>query len=122
DTGAWRPAILGLPAFALVGGALTLERAGAWPRLHFAERVGDWSYSLYLLQGLALKAVAAPLAAHPWLGVPLGILAGGALAYLSYRFFERPMAHFLRQLLPVWQTPLHGGVAEDGIRRREIRA
>lgn len=122
DPGAWRPLILGLPAFAMVSGALALERARAWPRLRPMELIGDWSYSLYLLHGLALRAVDKSLVMHPWAAVPLGILSSLGLAYLSYRFFERPVARFLRQLLPPWQLPARGEAREDGIRGREIGA
>ncbi|HVJ42080.1 MAG TPA: acyltransferase [Dongiaceae bacterium] len=116
DTGAWRPIILGLPAFALVSGALALERANAWPNLRPLERIGDWSYSLYLLHGLAMKAVEKPLASLPlaalsWLAVPLGILASLALAYASYRFFERPVGRSLRHLLHRRPPAVRNGVA-----------
>lgn len=131
DTGNWRPIILGLPAFALVSGALAMERGTAidpaavdpaaghskrtWRYLRPLELIGDWSYSLYLLHGLALKAVEKPLVALPWLGVPLGILASLALAYASYRFFERPVGRALRRLLHRRSVP-----AQPVIISREI--
>ena len=116
DTGVWRPLALGLPAFALVSGGLALERSGVWPKLRPLELVGDWSYSLYLLHGLALKAVEKPLGAHPWLAVPLGIAASIALAYVSYRFFEKPVARFLRELFLYRRKH----AVADGIAGREI--
>jgi exopolysaccharide production protein ExoZ len=118
DTGAWRPLVLGVPAFALVSGGLALERAGGWPKLRPLELVGDWSYSLYLLHGLALKAVEKPLATQPWLAAPLAILASIALAYASYRCFERPVARLLRDLFLYRRRP----AVPEGIAGREIGA
>lgn len=118
DTGAWRPLALGVPAFALVSGGLALERAAAWPKMRPLELIGDWSYSLYLLHGLALKAVEKPFGTQPWLAVPLGIFASIALAYASYRCFERPVARLLRDLF------LHRRrhAVPDGITGRQIGA
>jgi len=118
DTGGWRPLALGLPALALVSGGLALERAAAWPKLRPLELVGDWSYSLYLLHGLALKAVEKPLGAHPWLAAPVGIVASIALAYVSYRFFEKPVARFLRDLF----LYRRGHTVPEGIAGRKIGA
>ena len=93
-----RVAILGVPAVLVVLGALSLERAGYWPRLRFLEAIGDASYSLYLLHGFAVAFC------HKFLHLPVPLMAvviaassiTGAL--LSYRLFERPMARLLRNV------------------------
>ncbi|NML17775.1 acyltransferase family protein [Azohydromonas caseinilytica] len=109
----------GLPAAALLAAALWLERHGVTLSLgrvgQALARLGDWSYSLYLMHPFALLATVKAwerLALHqqlPWwmLGalLPLGSLL---LAALSYRFIEQPL---LRRLRP---APL--------VRRVEARA
>jgi exopolysaccharide production protein ExoZ len=68
DPGNWRLLVWGLPAAAIVGGALSLEAAGWWPRLPWLERLGDASYALYLSHrlsmagGMALVGVTTPAA------------------------------------------------------------
>lgn len=76
----WRLLSAGVPALLLVAGAVAIERGGAWPRLLWPERLGDASYSLYLLHGLVIAA------GHKLLGqgafAQAGILAGAMLASL----------------------------------------
>ena len=91
-----RLTIFGFPAILVVLGALSLERAGHWPRLKFLEAIGDASYSLYLLHGFAVAFF------HKFLHLPAPLMAVVILvssligALLSYRFFERPVGRMLR--------------------------
>lgn len=104
DEGIMRIIILGLPAVALVAGALTLERAGSWPRIWLLEAAGDASYSLYLLHGIIIAFVTRFLYLPPVIGDLVGIALSLAAALISYRLFERPVAHFLRHLARLWLT------------------
>jgi exopolysaccharide production protein ExoZ len=90
---------LGVPALAIVAGAVSLERVQAWPRLPFLERLGDASYSLYLLHGIVIAFVH-KVVSVPVLNTTLALLLSFAAAFLSYRYFERPIARALRPLLP----------------------
>lgn len=99
----------GLPSILIVAGALAIERAGrtpSWPLLH---RVGDASYSLYLIHPLALSALsqawrkaglggtAAGMAAFCLVAVAVSALAGLA----CHRLVERPLGQRLaRRRLP----------------------
>ncbi len=84
----------GLPALLIVWGALSLEGAGRLPLFAPLKLLGDASYSLYLIHGLALSlafkliggwGLPAPLAVA--LATPFGVLAGLA----CYRLLERPL-------------------------------
>jgi exopolysaccharide production protein ExoZ len=88
----------GLPALAIVAGAVSLERVQAWPSLPFLERIGDASYSLYLLHGIVIAFVH-KMVKVPILGTTLALLLSFVAAFLSYRYFERPIARALRSLV-----------------------
>ncbi len=86
----------GVPAFLLVAGCVSLERAGSWPGrlLRPLESVGDASYSLYLWHGLVIAI------GHRLLGssVPVNILlviASLVVAVLSFRVIEQPVGRWL---------------------------
>ena len=104
DQTVYRPIDLGIPACALVSGALALERTKQWPRLKFLEGVGDASYSLYLSQGLVIafdrKFLHPPTVLH----LPLVIGLSLAVATTCYRLFELPVARLLRRLVAAPQT------------------
>jgi exopolysaccharide production protein ExoZ len=100
DFGHWRVLALGLPALLLVSGAVALDRAGCWPSIRPLELIGDCSYSLYLLHGIAIKLVEKFVRPDSVTAVLLGLIASLLAAYLSYRYFELPVAHALRRLLP----------------------
>jgi exopolysaccharide production protein ExoZ len=100
DVDAWRVITWGLPALALVAGAVTLERNGPVPALPAARALGDASYSLYLVHGLAISAAARLLQAlhlgSPvllfWASIAAGVVAGLA----AYRLVERPLMALFR--------------------------
>ncbi|MGA0602773.1 acyltransferase family protein [Caulobacter sp. KR2-114] len=108
-----RPLLWGLPAAALVLGALALEAAGRTPRLPWLKRLGDASYSIYLGHAPATAVVAHTLGTdRPWLFIPAA-LAASILAGLAGRaLLEKPLLRLLRgaagagELRPVpgWQA------------------
>jgi exopolysaccharide production protein ExoZ len=96
---AWRVLQWGLPAVAIVTGAVMLERAGKvgyWRAPHF---LGDASYSLYLVHGFAVSAafklagkLQLPLALTVTLAVVAGLLAGMA----TYKLVEQPLLRLMK--------------------------
>jgi exopolysaccharide production protein ExoZ len=92
---AWRVAIWGGPALAIVVGALAIERAGEVGELPWLRFLGDASYSIYLLHTLALSGVAKLVHAPVALilgGLVFGVLAGS----VSYLLIEKPSLALLR--------------------------
>ena len=98
---------LGIPATAIVAGALALERAGHVPEVRWLHRLGDVSYSLYLSHPLVLSAVS-----QAWRRVvpaetplPLMLLGFSLIAVLAtivgafavYRLLERPLIGVFRR-------------------------
>jgi exopolysaccharide production protein ExoZ len=97
--------IWGLPALALVTGAVCLERAGAVPRWRPLGLLGDASYSLYLVHGLAISAVVRILTqvglAHPAVILTCGILAGLVAGIVVYRLVEKPLMGLFKPRLKI---------------------
>ena len=90
-----RALIWGVPAFLLVAGAVSLERAGPIPALPPLRALGDASYSLYLVHGLAISAAfrllqKAGVTATPVL-VAVAIIAGVAAGLAAYLLVEKPL-------------------------------
>jgi peptidoglycan/LPS O-acetylase OafA/YrhL len=90
----------GLPFACLVLGVLALERAEKLPRRPWMEKVGDWSYSIYLLHVLLLNAIfrfatelipALATTAGSFLLTACGIVAVLLCGWASYRFLEKPV-------------------------------
>jgi exopolysaccharide production protein ExoZ len=100
--------VFGLPAAAIVMGALILERSGAigvYPRLLL---IGDASYSLYLVQIFPIAILRAvwhrfELPSQGWLGaisfVTLSLLGAVLAALISYFAIEKPSLRVLRKRL-----------------------
>ncbi len=99
----WRGAMWGVPALAVVAGAVALE--GRWgersPR--WALELGDASYSIYLIHTFVLPVVGLWLMrwSHGWPGeiavAMLVVLTLSALAgELTYRVFELPMLRWFK--------------------------
>ena len=86
----WGPA-----ATLFVGGATFLGKSGCWPRLEFPERLGDWSYALYLTHTLALpvlnRALVRFISAEHWIFVPLVVALCVAISAAFYYMIEKPM-------------------------------
>ena len=99
----WRGFEWGLPATAVVAGALILERRWGAGSPRWMLELGDASYSIYLIHTFALP-VAGILFSHvaaPWAGnlalalgfaVPLSTAAGEA----AYRLIERPITAWFK--------------------------
>ena len=94
----------GLPGAALVGAAVfhRPRKSGAVRR--FLERLGDASYSIYLIHYLVFVLVAHLLRHHLTAIPPLGyaallLAASVGAAMITYRYFERPVTRSLQRLL-----------------------
>jgi exopolysaccharide production protein ExoZ len=115
----------GLPALLIVAGAVSIHRAGLvrdWPVLKF---LGDASYSIYLVHGLALSLAARILAIIGIDGAPIlfiaGIVGGLGIGSGCYLFVERPMLRFFhrsqrkrREGTPLRQDPFPSTLASAG--------
>jgi exopolysaccharide production protein ExoZ len=107
-----RLAVFGLPAAAIVVGALALERRGAIGRHPLLLMVGDASYSLYLVQILPIAllrflwhSLKLPVHGWPWaiLFVASCMIGAVLAALVSYKMIERPSLRWLRQVLTARQ-------------------
>jgi exopolysaccharide production protein ExoZ len=90
-----RVLVWGLPSLALVAGAVSLEQAGLLPRWWPLRELGDASYSVYLIHGLAVSA-AWRLMQMAGLATPVpvflaSIAAGVTAGLLAYQLFEKPL-------------------------------
>jgi exopolysaccharide production protein ExoZ len=87
---------LGAPSLLLVSGAVIMERAGCWPRISILERIGDASYSFYLLHGIVIAVLHRILSLSPIsmtiLAVSLSVMSSIAV----HRLFELPTMRFFR--------------------------
>jgi exopolysaccharide production protein ExoZ len=92
----------GLPALAVVAGAVAIDRVGAWPArlLRPLASIGDASYSLYLTHGLVIAFVG-KLLKHEGtiLFAAIAMAASILVAFASYYLFELPSMRVLRPLL-----------------------
>jgi peptidoglycan/LPS O-acetylase OafA/YrhL len=103
---AYRPFSWGIPSALLVYGLLCLERAKRLRFPQFLVRLGDASYSLYLVHWFVLPPVGRAWA-KSGLGshaagdvlVLLGIAASVAAALVVYRYLEDPLIRGARRLL-----------------------
>ena len=108
-----RPFVLGIPALMTVAGTLALEGAMAGAAFRPLRRLGDASYSLYLIHPLAIAAAAVlwaraglPAGAHPaaMLFVLVAAAASIVAALLCHRYVEAPLLAALpaaRRRIPV---------------------
>ncbi|QDZ07638.1 acyltransferase [Sphingomonas panacisoli] len=103
----WFPLTLALAPFSalLVAGALTLERQISAPVTHLLARLGDSSYTLYLLHILVIDLLLeiSPVAAFgrhsnasALLAVPFAV-AATALAVVGHRVVELPLLRWFRR-------------------------
>jgi peptidoglycan/LPS O-acetylase OafA/YrhL len=88
----------GIPSAMIVGGCIFA------PSLRFStlEKIGDWSYSLYLSHPIVLSAVCQLWRAfQPWLPIALfplaAVLSCVAVAAAMYHSFERPVTQALKR-------------------------
>ena len=89
----------GIPAFLVVSGAVTLERARAIPQWPPLRALGDASFSLYLLHGLAISATVRLLQAmdlaSPTIIWVAGLAASLCVGLIAYQIVEKPLARKL---------------------------
>jgi exopolysaccharide production protein ExoZ len=90
----------GLPAFLIVAGAASIEQSAPPAKWRPLSLLGDASYSIYLVHGLAISAAARLL---PVLGLSSqaviligGFLAAAAVGVASYFILEKPTLAFFR--------------------------
>nr|WP_255455286.1 acyltransferase [Cryobacterium sp. Hh38] len=105
DFGELRFLVFGVPAAAIVIGAVSLERSlGRLPLPRILKRIGDSSYSMYLGHQYVLAAIAAVIVPRMWdgyvilvavatLSVVLCVVAG----VCCFLLFERPVTQVLRR-------------------------
>jgi peptidoglycan/LPS O-acetylase OafA/YrhL len=102
------------PSALLVYGALSLE-SGGHRAPQWLARIGDGSYSLYLVHILVLHAVYRVLRGHvgastPWPTLVLlyvALVAGACVvAYVFRRYVEQPLSSRARKLLFAWSARL----------------
>jgi exopolysaccharide production protein ExoZ len=95
-----RVLLWGLPALLLVTGAVSLERAGPLPHWRPLRALGDASYSVYLVHGLAISA-AVRLLQRLGLEAPVPLFlasmaTGVAAGLVAYQLAEKPMMKLFR--------------------------
>ena len=85
----------GLPALMLVAGAIAVERRGPVPNFWPLRALGDASYSVYLVHGLAISAAFRGLqmagVASPPVLFAASIVAGVAAGLAAYQLVEKPL-------------------------------
>lgn len=90
-----RVVLWGLPALALVTGAVSLERAGPLPHWWPLRALGDASYSVYLVHGLAISAAVRALQKlgmeNPVVTFAVSVATGVAAGLLAYQIAEKPL-------------------------------
>lgn len=104
EVSAWRLVLWGVPAVLIVAGAVSLERHGVIPRWRALRGLGDASYSVYLVHGLAISAVVRILAALGIQAAPAvfaaSMAAGLMGGMLVYHLVEQPLTRRLSLARP----------------------
>ena len=97
--GPFRAVYWGLPAFALVCGALMLEGAGAVRCWRLPKALGDGSYSIYLFHLFVVALIARLAGGAPTaVRVTVCLVASAGAGWLLFLFLERPLTAALRAL------------------------
>jgi exopolysaccharide production protein ExoZ len=90
-----RVLLWGVPALLLVCGAVSLEQHGPVPNWRPLQALGDASYSIYLIHGLAISAAIRLLAmiglSAPGLTFAVAIVVGIAAGLVAYQLVEKPL-------------------------------
>jgi exopolysaccharide production protein ExoZ len=110
----------GIPALAIVAGAVLYERSAKTPHIPALKMIGDASYSLYLIHGLVI-AGCRPILARiipenaGWMGTLFGtafILAVAiSAAYAAQRLIEKPASRFLKGIRRNDKLPAAGATS-----------
>jgi exopolysaccharide production protein ExoZ len=94
-----RPFIWGVPAAAIVAGAIALEHHGAIPSWPAIGRLGDASYALYLIHLPAQALVAHTLGAgNSWVFIPAALAASIVAGLACHAWIETPLIRLARSL------------------------
>jgi exopolysaccharide production protein ExoZ len=95
----WRPFLWGLPALAIVTGAVSLEARGPVPVWPWLRSLGDASYAIYLCHLPATALVAHTLGTGSvWLFLPASIIVSTAAGLACCHGLEKPLLAALRSL------------------------
>jgi exopolysaccharide production protein ExoZ len=90
-----RALLWGVPALLLVAGAVSLEQAGPIPAMPPLRALGDASYSVYLVHGLAISAAFRLLQRAGVTSLPIlfaaALIAGVAAGLAAYHLVEKPL-------------------------------
>lgn len=90
----------GLPALSLVTGAVSLEKAGPLPHWWPLRLLGDASYSVYLVHGLAISAAVRALeklgVGSPTVTFAVSVATGVAAGVVAYELAEKPLMKLFR--------------------------
>jgi peptidoglycan/LPS O-acetylase OafA/YrhL len=99
-----RPLTWGLPAFAIVAGAISLEAVVAPVLPRWLLALGDASYSIYLTHGFVLPVVGLGILALHWtsasgkaLTVMACLAAASVAGWIAYLVAERPLTRWLKK-------------------------
>ncbi|MEG8039989.1 acyltransferase family protein [Sphingomonas sp. LR60] len=118
-----RVVVYGIPACAIVAGALALEGG---TRRSTLKLLGDASYSIYLMHPLVLFVLRRVIAHVPlggWLGFTLFItlaLSGSIIAGLIvHRFVEKPLARLLTRKRPLIGRSSRGTTEQSSLQLSE---
>ncbi len=99
----WRGLLWGLPALAVVAGALVMESHWGRRSPRWMLELGDASYSVYLAHTFSLPAVGLLLSQFrgAWaqtvmIALPFAVLLSTAAGELAYRAVERPLTQWFK--------------------------
>ncbi|WP_369060524.1 acyltransferase [Caulobacter sp. 73W] len=96
--GNWRPITWGGPALMIVTAALSFEEARVF-RLPILQRMGDASYSIYLLHILIAPLVARLIwPGLPWLFIPAMLIVAAVCGLACHQWIEKPLIAGARRL------------------------
>jgi exopolysaccharide production protein ExoZ len=108
----------GLPALLMVTGAVSLERRGPVPNWRPLRMLGDASYSVYLVHGLAISAAFRVLhmlgLTAPAVVLPVSLVAGVVAGLATYQLVEKPLMRLFKTGMGAHRpkaAPLAGAVA-----------
>ncbi len=98
DLSAWRGVLWGVPAMAIVAGAISMEQRWGMRSPRWLLELGDASYSIYLIHTFALPGVGLllswshqPWASNVFYALTASVLLSTVAGEASYRLVERPM-------------------------------
>jgi exopolysaccharide production protein ExoZ len=92
----WRNLIWGVPALAIVAGAVTLEANGGVRSSPPLKQLGDASYSIYLAHWVVIALLGMPMDTdNGWVFVPTAVAASVAVGLVLRQVLEKPLIAWL---------------------------